>query len=426
MNILLNFISPFIEFLFLFVMVNALIGRTKIISKTDIIMCIINTVVIGLIPADSVLLLLITAFILDFIYVFLINSKNLTNTFIAYTLYFIGLIFIQFVVVMVSSILSIDGDSLEEQLLCNILTLLVIILIALFARINTIYNLFVSSAMPVRLLLINTYLILFSVMITFKISNSSVYMNIPYFLAVIAFIFAVNIGILYYDNSLNQKKKEVDAYQKNIPIYETLIADIRANQHEYSNRLQALYGLASTCKDYDSLVNALKTYTTQSIHQSHCNALLNINMPLLAASLYSLTDYASKIGININYNIHNFSIFSQVPEYVLSDLACILLQNAIEATTDANNKAIYVELTSSDGICTYLVRNTVDRAYSREEMSAFFKKGFTTKNNPKSNNSPHGYGLYALSKTLSKHNGALGYTCTKYDNKYWIEIQFEV
>ena len=66
--------------------------------------------------------------------------------------------------------------------------------------------------------------------------------------------------MLYYDQQLFQKQQELLSYQKELPVYQSLVDSIRANQHEFSNRLQYIQNLPRVCKDYESLCQAIKKF----------------------------------------------------------------------------------------------------------------------------------------------------------------------
>ena len=216
---------------------------------------------------------------------------------------------------------------------------------------------------------------------------------------------------------MNIQQQQLIFYKKNQTIYANLIEDIRANQHEYSNRLQHLEHLPLVCKDYDSLRAALGNYTKQYKKTIQAYPLLRINMPLLAASLYSLYTQAETKGITIQFDVVSEILHSSVPEYELTDYLCILTQNAIEACKPGD--IIYVFMESDDQHVHFTIRNPSRVSYSPSEISNFFKKGYTTKQDVDSN-LKHGFGLYTLSHNIKKRHGILFADCIEFDEIYWI------
>ena len=69
-------------------------------------------------------------------------------------------------------------------------------------------------------------------------------------------------------------------------------------------------------------------------------------MPLFAAALYSLSIKAEAKDIIINFDIISETLVSQASEVLLTDLSCILLQNAIDASYPKDN--IYVNIKSDN------------------------------------------------------------------------------
>ncbi|MBQ9984169.1 MAG: GHKL domain-containing protein [Lachnospiraceae bacterium] len=218
---------------------------------------------------------------------------------------------------------------------------------------------------------------------------------------------------------MNIQKQQLASYQKNLPIYESLIKEIRDNQHEYSNRLQSLQNLATTCEDYESLKKSIQKYTYQYAKPLHSYPLLQINMPLLAATLYNLACRAESNGITIQFDVTSEKLISNVSEIELSDFTSTLVQNAIETCTNGDN--IYIHLSCTNEHINFEIRNPVDRFYSPQEIALFFKKGYTTKSNiEKTDCVPHGIGLYNLMKHVNEKKGTVGADCVTYNEKHWI------
>ena len=116
-------------------------------------------------------------------------------------------------------------------------------------------------------------------------------------------------------------------------------------------------------------------------------------MPLLAAALYNLTTKAENEGIYVQFDVCSTKLTSSATEVQLSDISCLHLQSAIEASRCGDN--IYVKIASVNQKTYFEVRNISEVKYSISEISHFFDAGFSTKNTPKKHNQPHGLGLNA-------------------------------
>ena len=245
---------------------------------------------------------------------------------------------------------------------------------------------------------------------------------------------AINIWILYYDQRTRLQQQEIDSYQKNMPIYDSLIQEIRAGQHEYANHLQSLANLSVMYKDYDSLSRALQSYSLEFSNPMANYPLLQISMPLLAASLYSMASHAQEKGITLQFDIVNAVLESHAPEHELTDYITILTQNAIEACKAGDT--VYALLDSKDGAVRYEIRNPVAAMIPPEEIGNFFKRGYSTKQTQagsdaaskqassdatsKQADDRRGLGLYYLQTNITKAGGSVGADCVCYEGSYFI------
>lgn len=183
---------------------------------------------------------------------------------------------------------------------------------------------------------------------------------------------AFNSCLLFYEQRLNFEKQKVLSYEENLPLYQSLIDEIRSNQHEFSNRIQNLEALPSVCKDYESLSKALLS-NTASYHKPLCTyPLLLLDMPLLAATLYNLHTMADSKGIIFHFDICSQHIESKAPEYELSDFISILIHNTLEACMEGDH--VYIQLNSSNHNLHFEIRNPVLVDFNTHEVSLFFKK----------------------------------------------------
>ena len=284
-----------------------------------------------------------------------------------------------------------------------------------------------------RILMLNTYLVILFCLAFFKIYPQQIYEILSLVITLLTLLAVINIWILYYDQRTRFQQQEIDSYQKNMPIYDSLIQEIRAGQHEYANHLQSLANLSVMYKDYDSLSRALQSYSLEFSNPMANYPLLQINMPLLAASLYSLASHAQKKGIALQFDIVNAVLESHAPEHELTDYITILTQNAIEACKAGDT--VYALLDSKAGAVRYEIRNPVPAMISPEEIGNFFKRGYSTKQTPSGSvaaskradsaaygqaDDKRGLGLYYLHTNITKAGGSVGADCVCYEGSYFI------
>ena len=319
------------------------------------------------------------------------------------------------------------------SLLSNIILLVFTLLLFRISVLRHLYDTIKRSALAFRLILANSYTLFLFVLFFNKLHPETLFQSYVLFFCIGLFLLAINIWILYYDQRTKLQQQEIDSYQKNMPIYDSLIHEIRANQHEYANHLQSLANLSVMYKDYDSLSRALQSYSQEFSNPMANYPLLQINMPLLAASLYSLASHAQKKGIALQFDIVNAILKSHAPEHELTDYITILTQNAIEACKAGDT--VYALLDSKDGAVRYEIRNPVPAMISPEEIGNFFKRGYSTKQTQsgsdtaskqadsaasKQADDKRGLGLYYLQTNITKAGGSVGADCVCYEDSYFI------
>ena len=321
----------------------------------------------------------------------------------------------------------------QMTFLANFLVLFITILVFHIPFVKGLYDKIRQGRTPIRFILLNSYMVLLFALLFNKIHPGNTYQAYVVFFCLGLFLLALNLWLLYYDQRTRLQQQEIDSYQKNMPIYDSLIQEIRANQHEYANHLQSLANLSVMYKDYDSLSRALQSYSLEFSNPMANYPLLQINMPLLAASLYSMASHAQEKGITLQFDIVNAVLESHTPEHELTDYITILTQNAIEACKAGDT--VYALLDSKDGAVRYEIRNPVPAMISPEEIGNFFKRGYSTKQTQsgsdaaseradstasKQADDKRGLGLYYLQTNVTKSGGSVGADCVCYEGSYFI------
>ena len=422
---MLSLICGFLEFACVYCGFKSFLQCSLKPEKYDFIGLLSILLAYTILPVDNALLAWLTGQVLFFLYITLLYCKNFLNGALLFCLTLGIIAMMQFVSAWTMKFIPTLFNGAVQSILGNLTTLILIILILHFKPIKEFYYKVLHSALPYRLMLINTYIIVVFIILIFKLRPSQLYTNLGIVLIITLFLALTNICLLYYDQKVYMQKQELLSYQKNMPIYESLINEIRGTQHEYSNRIQSLQTLAETCTDYHSLQTALRQYTQSYSKPLHAYPLLQIDMPLLAATLYNLASRAEQQKISIHFDISSIHLCSRATEAQLADFASVLTQNAIEACSAGDH--IYVHLLSENNTVNFEIRNPTNHFYSPGDVSKFFQKDFTTKENIlKADTVPHGLGLYTLLKQVNKFHGKLGADCIEYNDKYWIIFRLEI
>lgn len=418
---MLNYLSTILECVAVMLVCKCYLHSKKRILLSEAAVLILDVLVVNLFLLDNTLILFFAGQIMVFL-ICLANIRSIKNALYLSMLCFITLFISQIAAsISVALFYNIINNEQTIGLLGNLFTIVVILLIML-TPIKRLYSIIVSTSFTYKVSLISSYAYLITLLIICQYNMKYLYANSVLFVIVIVILIISNAILLYYEKVLSLKNQDLETYKKYLPIYENLINDIRASQHEFTNRIQALQILCDSPTINEDLINKLREYTSAYSKPLHAYPLLTVDKPLFAASLYSLYLKAQTNNITVAFDVSSTHLNSTISEVMLSDFSCILLQNAIEASKPYDN--IYINISSNDGKTTFEIRNQVDRLISDSEISSFFKCKNTSKNNDYDYS--HGYGLYYLSKEMNKNNGEVLATCISFNDKYWIIFRITV
>ena len=255
---------------------------------------------------------------------------------------------------------------------------------------NAYYRRFIPNIiLGIITLLVETYLFsLYIGIVPLQLSLSIVFATL--------FYFCISIYSLARTNKLEKTEEELEnekIYNKTLTI---LHDNIRGFKHDFNNIVQAMGGYLAL-----NDINGLKQYYDKLLKDCKLTNNLNLLNPqsINNPSIYSLLTnkyfLATEKGITMN-----FSIFCNLSElnsnmYELSRILGILLDNAIEAAEETDDKLIDIEIKSDEIKHLFIIKNSCKNP--NISTTQIFEKGFSTKNR----NS--GLGLWNVHKILSKN-----------------------
>ena len=409
--------------------------RSLRLRFSDFILYLSMILTLLLFSSDHPVFMWVFGLLLYLVYIFVTVEDTALNRFLLFMLVHGGIFLLQCVIlgIMYFVFRITSFNTVSISLLGNFLTFVSAVLFFQMPFTKHLFDHVKQASYLLRILVLNTYLVVLFCLAFFKIYPKQIYEILSLVITLLTLLAAINIWILYYDQRTRLQQQEIDSYQKNMPIYDSLIQEIRANQHEYANHLQSLANLSVMYKDYDSLSRALQSYSQEFSNPMANYPLLQINMPLLAASLYSMASHAQEKGIALQFDIVNAVLESHAPEHELTDYITILTQNAIEACKAGDT--VYALLDSKDGAVRYEIRNPVPAMISPEEIGNFFKRGYSTKQTQSGSDAAsgradstaskqagdkRGLGLYYLQTNVTKSGGSVGADCVCYEGSYFI------
>lgn len=220
--------------------------------------------------------------------------------------------------------------------------------------------------------------------------------NILYILTLDMYFYISISTIIHICSTLysRQKIKNLNLCNKTIL---TMYDDTRAFKHDFHNIIQAIGGYILT-NDITGLKKYYKEICSDCINSNNLCKLNPelINNPAIYNLLVDKYNLANNNNIQINLDVMLDLNKLNVNTYELTRILGILLDNAIEASKECNEKNINISFKQDKYKQMLIVENTYnDKQVSIEKI---FEKDFTTK--------PHntGLGLWEVRKILSKNS----------------------
>lgn len=181
-----------------------------------------------------------------------------------------------------------------------------------------------------------------------------------------------------------------------------LVRSLRAQGHEHSNRLHAIYGLLTLGEVEQAL--RLISAVEDSYHSAYSHVTARIDNPVIAGFLIAEATIARHSGIQIS--VDRRSRFAELPP-TITELDAItllgnLVHNAVEAVAlmPTSRRKVTVRLSQKDGISTFSVRDW-GRGIEGDTLQRIFDAYYTTKEGHS------GIGLSLVRSVVSRANGRI-------------------
>ena len=209
--------------------------------------------------------------------------------------------------------------------------------------------------------------------------------------------FSISYAIYQSRKSKNlfRNLEESTSYNKSL---KTLHDNLSAFKHDFNNIVQAIGGYIIN-QDMEGL-NIYYSQLLQDCQSSNSLYALSpdvINNPAIHSILVSKYNKAEELGIHVSIDIFLDLNKLNMKIYEFSRILGILMDNAIEAASECEEKLIHVEIRkdSLNGCQLLIIENT----YFEEniDLKRIFEKGFSSK----SHNT--GLGLWEVNQILKKN-----------------------
>lgn len=202
--------------------------------------------------------------------------------------------------------------------------------------------------------------------------------------------------------STRQTLEEAQLYNKTLSI---LHDNIRTFKHDFNNIVQSIGGYIAT-ED----ILGLKKYYSELLNDCQISNTLNvlnpsvINDPAIYSLITSKYHKATSLGIKVNLEIFLDLTTLNMKIYEFTRIFGILLDNAIEATSECEQKEITIIIQKDQSRPRQLaiVKNTYKN--KQVDTEKIYEKGYSTK--------PHntGLGLWKVRQILKSNNNLNLYT----------------
>ncbi|SDK93163.1 DcuS/MalK family sensor histidine kinase [Natronincola ferrireducens] len=214
------------------------------------------------------------------------------------------------------------------------------------------------------------------------------------------------VPILDNDNPIGaiasfRDKSEITALAEELTGFKMLVDSLRANTHEFMNKLHVILGLIQL-KDYKEAEKYIINLTTS--HQEIISFMVkNIKDTSVAALL--LGKYSSAKELGIDMNIHSSSYLEKLPSHIPSSLMVTiignLLENSFDAVKDQSEKKQVDCLIKEKK--NQIIISIKDNGYGIDSLhkNFIFQKGYTTKKDGR------GVGLYLVKQNVDSLEGSI-------------------
>lgn len=254
-------------------------------------------------------------------------------------------------------------------------------------------------------------------MITFYVSSIPFLVTIVCILTLIVY-FLISLYTIFTVSKLETTStslEEAQLYNKTLQI---LHDNIRAFKHDFWNIVQGIGGYISK-NDMDGLKSYYEKLVEDCQHVNNLTALSPsvVNNPAIYNILANKYHMADELGIKINLEVFMDLNNLNINSYELTRILGILMNNAIEASKECEEKTINVTFRKDKRRHMQLV--IVENTYKDKNIDTekIYEKGYSTK--PGNT----GIGLWEVRQIMRKHNNLNLYT-TKTDE--YFSQQFEI
>lgn len=367
-----------------------------------------------LFPVNSIagVLFLVLGFMILNSYLF--KSSN-SETFYLTLVSIVIFISIRLIIISIFSYIGLTNTSAYEyEYRILMLFILYFTLIFLKLPLYKFREYLINSQYIFKIVVVNSFTFLISLVSFYNFNTAVLLENIIFVLVFLLIILFINLITLIVQREKLIQKRRLDTIENYVPVIDDLIDEVRSKQHEFDNKILAIYSILETSQNLDEAKKKLGSYTDSIKIDYEIKKIMVIDNKVIAGFIYSKLKLAKLRNITLDVNILTKLNKTPIEEYELIEILGILIDNAIEASV--YNDIIYLYINKNNDNLEVLLRNPY-KYTSNLEFSKMFELGYSTK----SKNS-RGYGLNNVKNIINDNKGKIFFNNSNVNNNNYITI----
>ncbi|BBF42405.1 two-component sensor histidine kinase, malate [Lachnospiraceae bacterium KM106-2] len=341
------------------------------------------------------ILLCIVLMISNSLFLKMSNQKSFLGTMFLLS----SFIFIRVFAIILCS--PIGREGYVYSVLFRIVTFIIILVIASFRPYHRLERWMIENNMITKFSVIITFVFTISFIMTVQFDIRIMFFHMARVIGSLTLVLLFNILIILVQNKQMQRKKSIKVANQYLPMIEELIVEVRARQHEFDNKLTAIFSILESANDIEEAKVKIFEYTKNVQLDNNSKELFMCENRIIAGVIYAKIQLAKEK--NIEVVVVNKASFCNIstPEYELVEVLGILIDNAIEAGNERD--IIYIEMKREEQYLEFDVSNPCESMSTTQFMN-LFERGYSSK---QSKQIARGYGLYNVKKIVEQYDGRI-------------------
>lgn len=251
----------------------------------------------------------------------------------------------------------------------------------------------------VRVISCNTLFVLLLLWAAYLQQIFNLNLWLPVATSLLSFLILIDGAVFLWEQRHIQDQQHGRMLEQYLPMVEELVESVRARQHEFNNQMMAVSAAVNTADTLDEARKAVASLTGQTGLDVTDRELLKCDSKIMSGMLFGKIKQAELRHIRFDVTISGAFLHRSLSEADWVELTGILLDNALEAS--APDDVVFVQAENEDNALRLTV-STPSRPMSRVELTAMFRRGWSTKAD-----GGRGYGLFNVRKLVEGHGGKI-------------------